>query len=79
VRLLDVPGAARYLGVGERFVRRLVAERRVRFYRVGRHIRFRPGDLEQFLSAGRSEASSHAALNRVELAGRPPHREVRIP
>lgn len=45
-RLLDVAGAAAYLGVGERFIRRLVEERRVRHRKVGRFLRFAPADLD---------------------------------
>ena len=54
---LDVDGAADWLGVEERFIRRLVAERRVSFYRVGRHLRFDVDDLEEFLGAARVERS----------------------
>jgi len=50
--LLDVEAASLYLGTTTRFVRRLVEERRVRFYRVGRHIRFAKADLDDFLAAG---------------------------
>lgn len=49
---LTVRGAAAYLATSERFVRRLVAERRIRFYRVGRHIRFAVADLRAFVEAG---------------------------
>jgi len=51
--LLDVAGAAAHLGVSEAFVRRLVLEKRVRYYKVGKFVRFRPGDLEAFVDAGR--------------------------
>lgn len=34
-RLLDVPGAADYLGTSERHIRRLVEERRVPFIKLG--------------------------------------------
>ncbi|WP_280471421.1 helix-turn-helix domain-containing protein [Nocardia cyriacigeorgica] len=52
---LSVPEAAVYLGTGVRFIRRLVAERRVVFYKVGGHIRFRVSDLEAYVEAGRVE------------------------
>ncbi len=52
---LDVRAAAVYLGTGERFVRRLVSERRVPFHKVGRHVRLRTADLDAFLAAGRVE------------------------
>jgi len=53
--LLTVPEAAKVLGTTTRFVRRLVAERRIAFYRVGRHLRFDTADLAAFLQRGRVE------------------------
>ena len=53
--LLSVAEAAAHLGVTEGFVRRLVLERRVRFYKVGRYVRFRVGDLNAFVEAGRND------------------------
>lgn len=50
--LLSVPEAAERLGTPERFVRRLIAERRVRFYKVGRYVRFDGRDLDDFVAAG---------------------------
>jgi excisionase family DNA binding protein len=38
-RLLSLDAAADVLGTTARFPRRLVAERRIRFVRVGRHVR----------------------------------------
>lgn len=52
---LDVTAAAGWLGVEERFVRRLVAERRVTYYKVGRHVRFDAEDLDDFLDRSRVE------------------------
>jgi excisionase family DNA binding protein len=49
---LTVLEAAAYLSTSERFIRRLIAERRIRFYRVGRHIRFGVTDLRAFVVAG---------------------------
>ena len=53
--MLDIVGAATYLGVTEPFVRRLVLERRVRYYKLGKFVRFRPADLDAFVEAGRRE------------------------
>jgi excisionase family DNA binding protein len=53
--LLDVAGAAVYLGVTEPFVRRLVLERRVRYFKLGKFVRFRTADLDAFVEAGRHE------------------------
>ncbi len=50
--LLTVDQAAERLGTPVRFVRRLVAERRVRFYKVGRYVRFDSRDLDAFVCAG---------------------------
>ncbi|WP_241452370.1 excisionase family DNA-binding protein [Arsenicicoccus dermatophilus] len=40
------------LGTGERFVRRLVAERRIRFVKVGSHLRFPRSAVVEFIDAG---------------------------
>lgn len=57
-RYYDVPSAAAFMGTSERHVRRLVAERRLAFHKVGpRKIRFAESDLEAFLAAGRVEAA----------------------
>jgi excisionase family DNA binding protein len=61
-RLLTVSQAAEQLGTGERFVRRLVAERRIEFIRLGPPgstrgpIRIRESAIAVFLAAGRVEA-----------------------
>lgn len=61
-RLLDVTGAAAYLGVSQRFMRRLVAERRIAFVKLGRHVRFDVADLDGFIDAGRVEAAEPQGL-----------------
>jgi len=40
--LVDIRTVAKLLGVTERFVRRLVAERRIEFVKVGHYVRFDP-------------------------------------
>lgn len=49
--LLDVPATAEYLRVDPRYVRRIIAERRIPFVRVGRLIRFRRVDLDAYIAA----------------------------
>lgn len=44
--------AAEKLGVKERMVRRLVAERRIEFIKVGKHVRISEEAIQQFLQAG---------------------------
>lgn len=53
--LINVAGAARYLGITEAFVRRLVLERRIRYYKLGKFVRFRADDLDAFVERGRVE------------------------
>jgi len=40
------------LATSPRFIRRLVAERRLPFVKVGRHVRFRRSDVNAFIAAG---------------------------
>jgi len=54
-RLLTIDEAADRLCTGERFVRRLIAERRVAFHKIGSHVRISSTDLDDFVAAGRVE------------------------
>ncbi|AXG14524.1 excisionase family DNA-binding protein [Intrasporangium calvum] len=54
-RLLSVDDAAKVLGTTPRFPRRLIAERRIRFVRVGRHVRIPEGELQDFINEGTVE------------------------
>jgi excisionase family DNA binding protein len=54
-KYLTVVETAEYLNTSERFVRRLIAERRIAFHHVGRHVRLALSDLDQWLTAGRVE------------------------
>jgi excisionase family DNA binding protein len=54
-RYLSVPEAAEYLSTSVRFIRRLIAERRVAFHKVGKFVRFETADLDAFVAAGRVE------------------------
>lgn len=51
--LLDQEAAAARLGISTRMLRRLYTERRIAFVKVGRHVRFRPQDLDAFVDANR--------------------------
>ncbi len=51
--LIDIAGLAERLGVTERFVRRLIAERRVPFFKVGKFIRFDSNDIDRWIEAQR--------------------------
>ncbi|MFF3352982.1 excisionase family DNA-binding protein [Streptomyces sp. NPDC002917] len=50
-RLMSVPEVAEYFGTTERFPRRLIAERRIAFVKVGRHVRIPESALESFVAA----------------------------
>lgn len=50
--LLTVAEAAELLKTSERFPRRLIAERRIRFVKVGRFVRIPESALREFISAG---------------------------
>lgn len=54
-KYLTVEEAGEYLNTGVRFVRRLIAERRIAFHKVGVHVRLSVPDLEAFVQAGRVE------------------------
>ena len=56
--LLDIESVARRLGVTERFVRRLVAERRIPYYKVGHFVRFDPSEVEAWLYDQRKDPSA---------------------
>ncbi len=51
--LLDLPAVADRLGVNQRHVRRLVAERRIPFLKWGHLLRFDPTELEAWLDRAR--------------------------
>ena len=47
--LIDLPAVAELLGVTERHVRRLVAERRIPFYKWGHFLRFDPDEVKAWI------------------------------
>ncbi|MET9471048.1 excisionase family DNA-binding protein [Streptomyces sp. NPDC002922] len=50
-RLLTVEQAAQLLGTTARFPRRLIAERRIAFVKIGRHVRIPEDALTDFVAA----------------------------
>jgi excisionase family DNA binding protein len=59
-RLLTVEEAAERLGTSTRFIRRLIAERRIAYTKLGRHVRIAGRDLDAFVASGRVEPRSLA-------------------
>ncbi|MFJ5291573.1 helix-turn-helix domain-containing protein [Streptomyces sp. NPDC088348] len=48
-RLLPVAEAAERLGTGERFVRRLISERRIRYVKIGKYVRIADSVLDAYI------------------------------
>ena len=59
--MLTVPEVAERLGTSQRFVRRLIAERRIPYTKLGKHVRIADVDIDAFIAAGRVEAIAAAA------------------
>jgi excisionase family DNA binding protein len=52
-QLLTIAQAADYLCTGQRFVRRLISERRIPHVKLGKHVRLERCALDAFIAAGR--------------------------
>lgn len=50
-RLLNVAEVSDMLGTGERFVRRLIAERRIRYVKLGRPVRIPESAITEYVEA----------------------------
>lgn len=59
--LLTVQEAAERLGTSARFIRRLRAERRLTFIKLGKHLRIDSDDLDAYVEAGRQEPRHRAS------------------
>jgi excisionase family DNA binding protein len=64
-RLLTVDQTAEVLNAKPRFVRRLIAERRIRFSHVGRHVRIPESAIREFIAAGMVEPVTRTRPRRV--------------
>ena len=56
--LVDIERVAKLLGVGERYVRRMVAERRVPIVKVGHYVRFDIADIRRWVEEQRRPNAS---------------------
>lgn len=59
--LMDLPTVAKYLGVGERHIRRLVQERRIPFIKWGHPLRFDPDEIDAWVNTKRVSCRSRAS------------------
>jgi excisionase family DNA binding protein len=66
--LLTVAQAAELLGTSDSFPRRLISERRIRFVRVGRHVRIPESALAEFIAAGTVEPVTAWSHRRRKVA-----------
>lgn len=57
-RLLDIDQLAGHLGTSHRHIRRLIAERRIPYVKVGRLVRFDPNEIAQWLEGNRQGPGS---------------------
>ncbi len=64
--LMDVEEAAKRLGTKPRFIRRLIAERRIEYHKVGRHVRISEAGLTDFFEAGKVAPMEESGVWRVE-------------
>jgi excisionase family DNA binding protein len=67
-RHLTVAQVAELLGTTERFPRRLIAERRVRFVRIGRHVRIPESAIRELLASGAVEPLANKAAHPERVA-----------
>ena len=47
--LLDIDGAAERMNVAPRMIRRLVAQRRISYLKIGKFVRFEPAALDEWI------------------------------
>lgn len=66
-RLLTLSEVAAILSTSERFPRRLIEERRIRFVRIGRHVRIPDSALAEFIAAGVVEPIISTSKRRAAL------------
>jgi excisionase family DNA binding protein len=67
-RLLTYVEAAERLGTSPRFPKRLVAERRIRFVKLGRHTRIPETAIDEMIAAGTVEAIDRRRRSRGWVA-----------
>ncbi|MEQ7127565.1 excisionase family DNA-binding protein [Actinopolymorpha sp. B11F2] len=67
-RLLSIDQAAEILGTTSRFPRRLVAERRIRFVKVGRHVRIPASALRKYIDDRTVDAMTARSCGRRAVA-----------
>jgi len=67
--LIDVDELAKWLGVEVVFVRRLVAERRIPFLKIGKFVRFDPAEVSAWIDRQRVNPTSQSSRFRTTNRG----------
>jgi excisionase family DNA binding protein len=52
-QLMTVQQAGEYLGTGDRFIRRLITERRISYVKIGKYVRLERATLDALVDSGR--------------------------
>jgi excisionase family DNA binding protein len=65
--LLTVDQAAERLATKPRFIRRLIAERRIPYIKLGSHVRIDTTDIDVFIDRGRVTPSGGTAASGISL------------
>lgn len=60
--MLTIEQSAERLNMSVRYVRRLIAERRIAFHKIGRSVRLKATDIAAFVDAGRVEPITAASI-----------------
>jgi excisionase family DNA binding protein len=60
--ILTIEEAARRMNMSVRHVRRLVAERRIAFHKLGRSVRIDAADVQAYIDAGRVEPITESGV-----------------
>ena len=60
-KLMDIKQIAEHLGVTDRYIRRLVAERRIPFVKWGHYIRFNPAEVTKWIEEATVEVKNEAS------------------
>ena len=73
-KVVDVKGAAAYMGVSTSLIRSLVAERRIVFYKLDSRVMFRKSDLDQFIEDGKRELGGYEPWQLRGRSGKSPRK-----
>lgn len=63
-RLIDITAAAEQLGVTVRYMRRLVAERRIPYVKLGHYLRFDPAEIDAWIDRARVDEGDRVHASR---------------